>query len=271
MRPQFDIQWLDSFDGLRLRVGKWSEGEARRGTVLMCTGRNESLERYEEFAAGFSARGFASWCFDWRGQGLSGRESQAPARGHVKRFEAYLRDLRQILEQPLRGVRPFVLAHSMGAHLCLRYAHDEPRAFRAMILSAPMIEIETGILSMSAAGWIARLGKGVLGAEAYLPGQRTLATRARRFQGNRLTGDRARFERNVALIDTQPELFTGGATYGWLAAAVDSMTLARAPGFPEAIETPTLLLTAGADRVVKRATHAPYAERMPNGQHRVID
>lgn len=271
MRTTFDIQWLAAFDGLRLRIARWPVDHAPAGPVLMCTGRNESLERYEEFARGFARRGFAPWAFDWRGQGGSGRETEAPDRGHVQRFEAYLRDLRQILAEPLAGTPPLVLAHSMGGHLALRFAHDEPGAFRALILSAPMIDIQTGPLPLAAVGWIAMAASRLAGAEAYVPGHRNLLERSRRFEGNVLTHDRARFERNNALLDAHPELITGGATLGWLTEAVRSMRLAQREGFAEAIRAPTLFLSAGADTVVRVSAQLRYAERMPNATAVVID
>ncbi len=270
MHETFDIQWHSATDGLRLRTARWPVNDAPAGPALMCTGRNESLERYEEMARGFAQRGFAPWCFDWRGQGGSGRETRSPDRGHVKSFESYLQDLRVILDGPLKGEAPVVLAHSMGGHLSLRFAHDNPAAFRALILSAPMIEIETGPLPASLVGWVARTGSRLAGAEAYIPGHRNLLERSKRFEGNVLTHDRSRFERNHALLETHPELVTGGATFGWLAEAIRSMGVAQGAGYAEAITTPTLFLSAGADTVVRIAAQRRYAERMPTGQQVVI-
>ncbi|MEM6730456.1 MAG: alpha/beta hydrolase [Myxococcota bacterium] len=267
----FETETFETFDGLRLRTARWSAPEATRGPVLFCTGRNESLERYEEMARGFIERGFRPVAFDWRGQGGSGRETEHPRRGHVSHFDAYLRDLRDLLAELLRGEQPVVVAHSMGAHLALRYAHDEPLAFRALVLSAPMIAIQTGPLPLSAVGWLARVSRWAGAGEAFLPGHRRLFERAKRFKRNPLTNDKERFERNIALLEEHPELITGGVTFGWLAEAVISMQLALEPGFPEAIQTPTLLLTAGADTVVRRSVQGTFAGRMPNATHQVIE
>ena len=48
---------------------------------------------------------------------------------------------------------PFVLAHSMGAHILLRTLHDRPQAFRAAVLTAPMIAVST----RGYPGWLARI------------------------------------------------------------------------------------------------------------------
>lgn len=117
--------WLTAGDGVRLRVAVWPQGS--KGTVLILTGRTESVEKYGRTAAELARRGYASLAIDWRGQGLSDRLTAMPMAGHVARFSDYQRDLVAVrvaldtlhLPQPL-----FLLAHSMGGTIALRALID---------------------------------------------------------------------------------------------------------------------------------------------------
>lgn len=263
MRLTAEAHQLESFDGLGLRLLHWKGMNAARGSCLLCTGRNESIERYNETAEKLVARGFDVWGMDWRGQGGSQREITKVQLGHVRCFEDYLGDLRTVLAKIFQGRCTLLVGHSMGAHLAIRYLHDQPDAADAMILSAPMIELAGGGRFTEAVGFIARAA-GRLGlAQHALPGHRDLHRRARRFRGNVLTSDPERFARNYRFLDDHPELITGGATYGWLAEAARSMRRALAPGFPEKISIPVLILSPKADRVVSTRAHRNYAMRLP--------
>lgn len=260
-----ETHWLEGTDGLALRLVRWSEGGS---PVLICTGRNESLEKYHEIAGGFAHRGYSVWGMDWRGQGLSGREIGRAARGHVGSFTSYVDDLRVVLRHV--GGSPILFAHSMGGHIGLRYAHGDANAFRVMMLSSPMIDIRTRPLPRKAVTWLARTARTVGLSEAYLPGHRTLVARNARFRRNVLTANRERFDWIAALHRNHPELITGGATFGWLAAATESIDVLGQPGYAEMITTPTLILSAGNDRVVDNRAHRHFAERMPNAQRVTI-
>ncbi|MEO1482326.1 MAG: alpha/beta fold hydrolase [Myxococcota bacterium] len=263
MSPDADTHWLKSRDGLPLRLVQFSTVGR---PALVCTGRNESIEKYAHVAATLTERGYAVSAVDWRGQGLSGRETTKVRRGHVGSFESYLDDLSTVLAAI--EAAPLVFAHSMGGHIALRYAHLHRSAFSALVLTSPMIEIRTGPLPGAAVRFLAGAAQTVGLAEAYLPGHRRLMER--RFAGNVLTENRERFEWIARLHREQPELVTGGATFGWLAAAIESMEHLGASGVAEAIRTPTLIASAGKDRVVSNRAHRRFAGRMPHAHHVTI-
>ena len=82
-----------------------------------------------------------------------------------------------------------------------------------------------------------------------------------------VTSDPQRFERTQALLREHPDLRLAGATWGWLAAAMRSMAWLRAPGRPEAITTPTLVVGAGADRICLTPAAKAFAARMPKAEY----
>ncbi|MEL6338840.1 MAG: alpha/beta hydrolase [Myxococcota bacterium] len=260
----FDIHWLTTRDDLRLRLVRWHSESSPERRSLICTGRNEPIDKYHEVARSLLARGFEVWGMDWRGQGGSDRELTRPQHGYVRTFDSYLADLTQVVDGPLKGRVGLLVAHSMGGHVALRFAHDRPLALGALVLSAPMIAIDTGALPGSAIAWLARTARWIGLSGSHLPGHHDLMQRAARFEKNPLTSDRAKFDQNVAFLRRHPELVTGGATWGWLAAAADSMAAAQERGFAEAITTPTLLLSGEEDRVVSGRAQKTYAHRMPH-------
>ncbi|MEO0459374.1 MAG: alpha/beta hydrolase [Myxococcota bacterium] len=260
----FDTHWLVGHGGLRLRLVRWHGESVPERRSLICTGRNEPIDKYLEVAQNLVARGFEVWGMDWRGQGGSEREVTHAQRGHVGTFDSYLADLTQVVDGPLGGCVSVLVAHSMGGHVALRFAHDRPGSLRALVLSAPMIAIDTGPLPAFAIAWLARRARRIGLGESYLPGHQNLMQRAARFKGNPLTSDRERFEHNFAFLRRHPELVTGGATWGWLAAAADSMAMAQKRGFAETITAPTLILSGEEDRVVSGRAHRTYTERIPH-------
>ena len=251
--------WFETSDGARLRYQHWAlVGGA---PALLLPGRGEPTDKYEEVAAELLDRGFAVWALNWRGQGGSTGVGTRPRRGFIRTFERYLRDL-DAFTMHLSLDHPIVFAHSMGAHVALRLAHDSPVRFGALVLSAPMLGITLPAplpLVRIGAELLVALGQG----ERFLPGSSEAADRI--FEGNELTQDRDRFERYLALLDAQPDLITGGATIAWLRAALDSLAVIRAPGFAERIETPCLLFAPALDALVPPAAIRTFAGRLPHG------
>lgn len=261
----FSIDWPVADDGARLRRGHW-RSTAPRGRVLLLQGLSEFLEKYSEVAAGLTMRGFEVWSFDWRGQGHS--PAGNGARADV--FERHLVDLDVMFAALPPGEPPLLLAHSMGAHLALRYLHRRPRAVARALLCAPMIGIRTGRWPQRLARRLARLMIRLGLGEHWLPGRRNYTPLSIPFAVNPFTSDRASYERFRALIQADPALRFGTVNWYWLAAAFDSLDRLHARGVAEAIDTPITLLLAGHDRVVDSGAAAAFASRLPDARTRWI-
>ena len=243
---------------LLLRSARWPpnlhDGTRREaaGTVVICTGRSEFIEKYFEVVEELRRRGFAVVVFEWRGQGLSGRLLRNPLKGHIRSFVDYEQDLDALVQQVLEPFCPrpwFGLAHSMGGPIALHYAARRPDVFRRLVLSAPMIEIAHLPIADAApivAKWAVRLGLG----RAYVPVGPGRPLFLSTFDGNVLTSDLHRFERTAALLRAEPRLGIGLPTLGWMNAAFDSMSALQQERFTERFTTPTLFIMPGADRVV---------------------
>ena len=257
-------------DGLPLRTAVWpTPPGGARGSVVLLQGRAEFIEKYGETVGDLTARGFAVYALDWRGQGRSGRVLQDARKGHVVSYDDYLSDFDLFLERLVLPDAPrpiVVLAHSMGGHIVLRHRAehgmpDSPYFAKGIVLSAPMIDILKSPAEQA-------LGA-VLAVAAMSVGLRNRCVPARGpfpppYDGNPLTRDRARYERMLALLSETPALAIAWPTVGWLAATRRSTAILRSRGYPERIGTPVLMLSAGADKVVSNAAQARLAARMPD-------
>lgn len=244
-------------------------GDGGRGSVLVLNGRGDFMEKYAELLHDLSGRGYGVASFDWRGQGGSGR-LLGDARGHASDFAPWLGDLGEQVAW-LRDLLPppyFAVAHSMGGHLLLRHLSRHPDFERAVLL-APMV----GVSAEPIGPWLARrvaslacaLGQG----DRYAPGNGALA---RGLPGTlrqrRLTHDLGRYADEGWWLEQHPDWALGGVTNGWLHAAFASIDALAAPGVPEGIATPLLILTAAEEALVDNAATRALALRLPHAEVR---
>ncbi len=266
--PGAQPQRLTSPAGGTIRYVYWRAPRLpAKGTALVLPGLGEFIEKYHETVADLLARGFEVYVMDWFGQGLSTRPLANRHKLHVLGFGRYLADLSRLVDGVLakRDVRPrIVLGHSLGAHLALRHAREHPRSFDALVLLSPMAEINYGRLPC----WLARaitasmcfLGLG----RAYVFGAHDYDAKRNRFEGNRLTGDAARYREQHDWIQRNPELATGGPSFAWLRAAQRSIRTASKQAFLAAIKAPSLILSPATDRIVSVAATQHLAQALPN-------
>lgn len=266
------FDFLDVGIDTAIRYAYWPK-EGAKGCVLLLPGFSEFIEKYFEVVGELLDRGLAVFAIDWRSQGLSSRPLENRHKVHIESFEQYLSDLHRFIEVIVRPkvVGPFcLLAHSMGGHIALRYAHDHGHLIDAMALSAPMVNIRFAPGMKLAAQTAASLALLIGQEEAYILGAEDYGAGRQRFEGNQLTSDEERFARAHAEIEANPGLAIGGPTYGWLAAALRSIKILGSPGFAESIRTPIHLVGAGADRIVSTPAKLQLAKRLPNAETSVI-
>ena len=277
-------------DGARLRYACWrASASTRRGSLLFLNGRTEFIEKAIESYAIFVQSGLDLWTLDWRGQGMSERALADSHRGHITDYQTYLDDLDRFVRdvtdlQDSRGPR-LLLAHSMGGHIGLRYLHDHQDLFDAAVLLAPMIDISVNRAPLRGLNWIiTKLGFGesyALGTGRFKPlfenptdpsDNGTIEDYRKlkpRYEGlSRDPRTRAEIERYVR---ENQQLALGGPTSAWLDATFRSINLTLAPGYPEAITTPILIMGGHRDRVVITAQQERIAARLPNGQFKWIE
>jgi len=257
-------EWYDGTGGVRLRAALFAPAGAPGGTVVVSPGRTEPIERYFETVDALTARGFVVLVHDWRGQGLSHRVLPDPLAGHARGWKDFLGDFSALLAAfETRLPRPWIaLGHSMGGCLTLLALASGQPGFSGAILSAPMLGVNTGSVPVGVARVIAAVMTMIgLGGSSIA---RSAGDQS--FEANILTHDRARWERNVALIEAWPDLALGDPTWGWLDFALSATrTLQTGPGVPR-IAIPVTVVIAGDEQLVDNAGARRVAGRLKDGR-----
>ena len=222
---------LEGVGGVRLYSQSWLPDGPPRAVVVIAHGAGEHSGRYAHVAARLVDEGYAVYALDHRGHGRS-----EGARAVIDRVDNAVEDLDQRIvlaasEHP--GVPLFLLGHSMGGTISVRYAIAHQDRLTGLILSAPLAALEA---ASPATRLVARLLSAVaprLGLFAVDP---TLVSRDPDV---------------VKAYETDPLVHHArlpARTISELAGAVDS--------FPEAVRAivvPTLIMYGSGDHLVPPA------------------
>jgi len=133
--------FISSRDGTRLALYRWSPRQASEpaATVVLVHGGAEHLGRYEHVATALTEAGFAVVGTDLRGHGRSeGR------RGYLRTIESYLEDVDAAVAAAEPGPR-FLLGHSMGGLVAIRWVLDAGRRCDGLVLSSPFFGFTANI------------------------------------------------------------------------------------------------------------------------------
>ena len=238
---------LEANDGLALRGREWPLAEAR-GTIVVVHGLGEHIGRYAHVADFIVARGWRVVGYDQRGHGRSGGE-----RGRLRSADDLLVDLARVIDA-VRVEHPgplVLLGHSMGGLVAARFvagalapAAAWSRPVDALVLSSPALDAGMNAVQkamLAVLGPIApNLGVGNGLSPRWI--SRDAAVVAA-YEADPLVHDRIAPRLARFIVD-------GGAA-----------VRALAPRWT----VPTLLLYAGADRLVVPAGSAAFAAAAPPG------
>ena len=266
--------FVKGFDDKKLRVALWNKN-SEKGTIILQSGRTEFIEKYYEVIEGFISRGYCVAAMDWRGQGLSERTSKNIRLGHIDSFEEYDKDLIRTLELYKELCpKPWIgFGHSMGGCLMANNFVENEENYKALILCAPMLSIQTRPslrIIVSAIGSISTIGfkdfaidrpnwddeKGWLEEE---------------FNDNFLTSDKYRFDRVYRLICKESALGVKGLSLGWIYEAIKRTNKFKDKNWGTKVEKPSLLLNATQDRLVSPSGNVQILSRFKNSHLENID
>lgn len=259
-----EIVWFGGEQELRLRacIAPVPPGVEARGSVIVCPGRTEFIEKYFEVAGELQQRGFAVVIIDWPGQGLSQRLLPDRKKGHIDRFETFMGALAKGLETLSSNLpRPHVsLAHSMGGAIALAAIARGLVRVEAAAFCAPMWGLRSRFLGMKYLVWAMRV-TGRSGDYAVQPGP------PEQFETNIVTHDRRRWQLQRDLIDARPDLELGPVTWGWLGASLDILATFTRPRALSRITIPVFVASAAEEQLVDNEAHASVAHRLEACEH----
>ncbi|MBU6373100.1 MAG: alpha/beta hydrolase [Alphaproteobacteria bacterium] len=262
--------WLEGRGGVKLRaLLAPALGGPSRGTVLLCNGRTEFIEKYFEVISELQMRGFVVFTMDWRGQGLSSRLISNPQKGHLETLDDPANDLGDAVRAlGDRLPKPhIILAHSMGGGISLRAMQMRRIEVDAAAFSAPMWGIPG--LKNSTLRFVRFMAAAGLGS-MFAPGVET-QWRKEKFKTNRVTHDAERFARAQAAVENEPRLALAGPTIGWVNAAAEAFETFRRPSALANIRVPILVASAGEEKLVDNESHAELARLLANARHVTIE
>ena len=241
--PDATLSSLTTADGENLALYEWplAAGADPRGTVLMVHGLGEHMRRYAHVAQALNGWGFAVSGYDHYGHGRS-----SGPRGGLSHDTLLLTDLADVLDATRQRMAPgeplVLLGHSLGGLVAANFVSLGLRPVEGLVLSSPAFDTGLSAFQKLLLAVLPRLvpnlrvGNG-LDTQALSHDPEVVAA----YQADSLCHDRisARLGRYIA--DAGPA------------------TLARAPLWT----VRTLLLWAGADRLVRPAGSAAFAAAAP--------
>jgi alpha-beta hydrolase superfamily lysophospholipase len=227
--------------GLALCDWQLPAGQAARATVLIVHGLGEHMGRYAALAQALNAWGYAVRTYDQYGHGAS----DGP-RGGLPGATRLLDDLAQVVDQTRAGMAAgqplLLLGHSMGGLVAARFVALQRRPLEGLVLSSPALDPGLNPVQKLLVAVLPallpnlRVGNGL---DARLISHDPAVVAA--YQSDPLVHDRiaARLARFIA----DDSAAVRAAASGWV--------------------LPTLLLYAGADKLVNPAGSRAFAAAAP--------
>jgi lysophospholipase len=255
----------------------------QKAAVVISSGRTECMFKYDETIYDLFQDGYSVYIHDHRGQGYSspttGRgkhPEHGHGPGHVERFEYYVEDLNQFLNEVVRPEQReltgrddnlLLLGHSMGGCIASLYIEKYPRVFRGVALCAPMHEPNVGLLPGIAVETIAGLRR-LKGQPEKYAGQggpyNELPFDERTMKKEALTHSPKRYRRVRRMFARHKETRVGGASYGWVHEALNAAD--RCIDNANKIQIPVLLLQATEDIAVTSSGQLQFSQAL-NAAH----
>ncbi|MCC2617361.1 alpha/beta fold hydrolase [Aestuariibacter halophilus] len=240
-----------------------------RGSVVISSGRIESLLKYKELVFNLYHRGYSVFIHDHRGQGLSGRLTDNPHQGYVDDFRDYVIDFKRFYDSIVAPnsdrENRFLLCHSMGGAIGAQYVLAYPEDFQRVAFSAPMFGIQPALPR-----WLMHLVVGThhlvnqwFGKSPwYFWGQ--MDYEAEPFEKNILTHCEVRYQIFREEYLKNPNIQLGGVTGRWLLAAVRAMShIAR---YSRTFPIPALIMQAGEEKIVDNQAQNAVSRRFPRAR-----
>jgi len=261
--------WLEGRGGVKVRVMTAPATRSpARGSVIIAPGRTEFIEKYFEVTKELQQRGFAVFCIDWRGQGLSGREVENSLKGHFVTFDDPVNDLSTALKLLAAQLpRPHIgLAHSMGGAILMRALQTRRVELDAAAFTAPMWGIAN--LSDMAKQYVRFMVS--IGAGGQFAPSVEKKWKRENFKKNPVTHDKDRHARCQGLVSEEPRLALAGPTVGWVSAAAEATEALQSGGGLAHIRIPILVATAEEEVLVDNGSHDVVTRQLPDATHITI-
>ena len=239
---QTQTQTFKSWDGAELFYRAWLPAQPARRALLLFHRGHEHSARWQETVAALGLEEVAVFAWDARGHGHSpGERGSAENLGAVIRdVEAFVQHVAKHHQIPVENM--VVMAHSVGAVTVAAWVHDYAPAIRGLILAVPAFRVK---LYLPFAVPLLRLKQKLFGrgyVKSYVKAKMLThdPQQAAAYQADGLIFRQIAINILLDLYDTSTRLMADAG----------------------AITVPTLMLTAGADWVVKPSAQQKFFDRL---------
>jgi alpha-beta hydrolase superfamily lysophospholipase len=214
---------------------------ALRGTALLVHGLGEHMGRYAHVAHALRAAGWRMWGHDHHGHGRSDG-----LRGALPAASTLLDDLGAVIDharaQADASLPLVLIGHSMGGAVVAQAVMQRLRPLDAVVMSSPALAARTNAFQRWLLGWLPRVAPQLrIGNGLQADGISRDPMVVQRYRDDPLVHDRMACALAAWIVDT------------------GQRAVAQAPHW----HTPTLLLYAGADRLVDPAGSDAFARAAP--------
>lgn len=251
-----------------------------RGCLVLVPGQGEPALKYVEVAHDLAAEGFAPiYAIDHRGQGFSGRMLPDPQKNTVNDFADYVTDFQTFVDtvvtkDPLCAT-PSLLAHSMGGTVVAAYLErvGDASPFHRVVMSSPMMRIlypdsrtEDSVITETFFACYTPFGPR---CDDYAPGQGPLDLDSP-LSASIVTHSQARHDLKIETYRRFPSIMVGGPTVRWVRQSALADREIRRHQNARNIAANVLMLEAGDDRLVNRASEEEFCHAMGNSCQSVV-
>lgn len=249
-----------------------------KGIIFCLPGLSEYGEKYIETARDLNKAGYNVAIIDWAYQGFSCRLKDDPNKRHSDGYDSDISDLHYLINNEIKSPFPvFIMAHSMGGNIALRYAAQYPDKIKAVATSAPMLSIYAMKYMCGMAGSLFSFFKKI--HFSYVYGGHDWHEDNRKGKGEDIfSSDPIRDEVHNAWCLTNPALQIGSPTYKWLAESLRSICILKNKETFHKIKCAILLTAAGKDTLVDNKSIFRAAKFIPkdrlvyfeNAKHEIL-
>lgn len=222
---------------------KWECEGKPKGVVVMVHGALEHHGRYGWLIEQWRQNGFHVVMGDLPGQGMTSRAK----RGHIASFSEYTREVADWVAAAFQfDVPVFLLGHSMGALIVVRYLQEQETApeIAGVILSSPLFKLKHAPPK--------HVNVVTHGLNAVTP--------SLKFDSG-LTSEMATRNEDVWAFDRDDALFVRKVSVRWYREVVQAIKTAVA-GAEQLPDIPFLVMQAGDDRITDGSAVRPFVKKL---------
>ena len=241
------------------------------GTVVFVHGLSEFTKKYYEFAHYFLSQGYNVFLYDQRGHGKSHRDVSRPELIHINSFHQLAEDLNTYIEtvvKPAAGTPLYLYAHSMGGAVGLLYLAKYGKTIQKAVVTSPLMMPRMNDIPV----WPIRL---LTAAGRVFRGPRAKFLLSNEYEVGKpytpISGDSPnRMRYCLAHRDREPMYRSTPMTLGCIHNSLKLSRLLLRKGVTKRIQTPTLMLCADTDALVRTKYQGQFAQRCDACTHEIL-